>query len=109
MDPLSGSAVIITVDTDLRVIEANQAAQTICGLDTKQIIGNVFTEVSSRCNNAFSTHIKKLGDEGLGEFMGTTGPEMSGNWSIPLNTLQKNCSASSCATTEIVSVFVLIS
>lgn len=43
---------IITVDTDLRVIEANQAAHTICGLETKQIIGKVFTEVSSRCDNA---------------------------------------------------------
>ena len=43
---------IITVDTGLRVIEANQAAQTICGLDTKQIIGKVFTDVSSRCDNA---------------------------------------------------------
>ena len=43
---------IITVDTDLRVIEANQAAQTICGLDTKQIIGKVFTDVSNRCDNA---------------------------------------------------------
>lgn len=43
---------IITVDTDLRVIEANQAAQTICGLDTKQIIGKIFTDVSNRCDNA---------------------------------------------------------
>ena len=43
---------IITVDTDLRVIEANQAAQTICGLETKQIIGKVFTEVPSRCDHA---------------------------------------------------------
>ncbi len=43
---------IITVDTDLRVIEANQAAQAICGLETKKIIGKVFTDVSSRCDNA---------------------------------------------------------
>ncbi len=43
---------IVTVDTDLRVIEANQAAQTICGLDTRQIIGKVFTDVSNRCDNA---------------------------------------------------------
>jgi PAS domain S-box-containing protein len=43
---------IVTVDTDLRVIEANQAAQTICGLETKQIIGKVFTDVSNRCDNA---------------------------------------------------------
>jgi two-component system, NtrC family, response regulator HydG len=43
---------IITVDTDLRVIEANQAAKTICGLETKQIIGKVFTESPSRCDNA---------------------------------------------------------
>ena len=43
---------IITVDTDLRVIEANQAAQTICGLETKQIIGKIFTDVSNRCDNA---------------------------------------------------------
>ncbi len=43
---------IITVDTDLRVIEANQAAHTICGLETKQIIGKIFTHVSNRCDNA---------------------------------------------------------
>ena len=43
---------IITVDTDLRVIEANQAAQTICGLETKHIIGKVFTSVSNQCDNA---------------------------------------------------------
>ncbi|MBW2513136.1 MAG: sigma 54-interacting transcriptional regulator [Deltaproteobacteria bacterium] len=43
---------IITVDTDLRVIEVNQAAKTICGLETKQIIGKVFTEASSSCDHA---------------------------------------------------------
>jgi PAS domain S-box-containing protein len=43
---------IITVDTDLRVIEANQAAQTICGFDSKAIIDSVFTEVPSHCGNS---------------------------------------------------------
>ena len=43
---------IITVDTDLRVIEANQAAQSICGFDNKEIIDTVFTEVRSHCGNS---------------------------------------------------------
>ena len=43
---------IITVDTDLRVIEANQAAQTICGFESKEIIDRVFTNVPSHCGNS---------------------------------------------------------
>ena len=43
---------IITVDTDLRVIEANQAAHTICGFDSKKIIDTVFTDVPTHCGNS---------------------------------------------------------
>ena len=43
---------IITVDTDLRVIEANQAAQTICGFESKAIIDTVFTDFPSHCGNS---------------------------------------------------------
>ena len=43
---------IITVDTNLKVIEANQAAETICGFKLDGIIGNVFTDCRSGCDNA---------------------------------------------------------
>jgi len=43
---------IITVDTNFRVIEANQAAETICGLKLGSLIGSVFTDCSSGCENA---------------------------------------------------------
>ena len=43
---------IITVDTNLRVIEANQAALSICGFENKEIIGKVFTKVPSHCGQS---------------------------------------------------------
>ncbi|MEN8247156.1 MAG: sigma 54-interacting transcriptional regulator [Thermodesulfobacteriota bacterium] len=43
---------IITVDTNLKVIEANQAAETICGFKLDGIIGNVFTDCRIGCDNA---------------------------------------------------------
>lgn len=43
---------IITVDTNLKVIEANQAAETICGFKLENIIGKVFTDCPSGCDNA---------------------------------------------------------
>ncbi|MBW1902108.1 MAG: sigma 54-interacting transcriptional regulator, partial [Deltaproteobacteria bacterium] len=43
---------IITVDTNLKVIEANQAVEAICGFDLNNIIGNVFTDCPSGCDNA---------------------------------------------------------
>ena len=43
---------IITVDTNLEVIEANQAAETICGFKLNRLIGRVFTDCRSGCDNA---------------------------------------------------------
>ena len=43
---------IITVDTNLKVIEANQAAETICGFKQDSLIGSVFTDCRTGCNNA---------------------------------------------------------
>jgi len=43
---------IITVDTDLRVIEANQAVSSICGLDSRKLIGEVLTDVPGQCETA---------------------------------------------------------
>ncbi|MCG6911094.1 MAG: sigma 54-interacting transcriptional regulator [Deltaproteobacteria bacterium] len=43
---------IITVDTNLEVIEANQAAATICGFDLGRIVGKVFTECPVGCGHA---------------------------------------------------------
>jgi PAS domain S-box-containing protein len=43
---------IITVDTNFKVVEANQAAETICGLTLDSLIGRVFTDCSSGCENA---------------------------------------------------------
>ncbi|MCJ8499210.1 sigma 54-interacting transcriptional regulator [Desulfatitalea alkaliphila] len=40
---------IITVDPELRVIEANASAETICGLDTRRIVGRVFPQCLRDC------------------------------------------------------------
>jgi two-component system response regulator HydG len=40
---------IITVDPDLRVIEANVHTETICGLTAAQMVGKPFSDCLSRC------------------------------------------------------------
>ncbi len=43
---------IITVDKEMRVIEANEATERICGLAPKDIIGKPLIFPDSRCNNS---------------------------------------------------------
>ena len=41
---------IITVDAEMRVIEANESTKSICGLRPHEIIGEIFTETPNRCH-----------------------------------------------------------
>jgi two-component system, NtrC family, response regulator HydG len=41
---------IITIDTQMVVVEANKAAENICGLAPEEITGRVFTDCSTQCN-----------------------------------------------------------
>lgn len=43
---------IITVDSDLRVIEANMHTESICGLNPKTMLGKIFVDRLSRCNRS---------------------------------------------------------
>lgn len=43
---------IITVDLNLRVIEANQSTEKICGVNTRRIGGKIFSECLEQCNRA---------------------------------------------------------
>jgi two-component system response regulator HydG len=43
---------IITVDPDLRVIEANNSTESICGIALKEIVGEVFPQCLNQCNHA---------------------------------------------------------
>ena len=43
---------IITVDPDMRVIEANKATEDICGLSSQEIIGTILNDCKNCCNNA---------------------------------------------------------
>jgi len=43
---------IITVDPALRVIEANNSTESICGIAVKDILGEVFPQCLNRCNHA---------------------------------------------------------
>lgn len=55
----SVSDAIITVDTDMVVVEANKASADICGLDHKKITGKVFTDCSTQCNKNCREIIEK--------------------------------------------------
>jgi PAS domain S-box-containing protein len=50
---------IITVDKDLKVIEANDAAKTICGFSRNEIIGRSFDSISKTCCGQCIETIKK--------------------------------------------------
>jgi len=50
---------IITVDTEMVVVEANKASRNICGLDPKRITGKVFTHCSTQCNKNCHEVIKE--------------------------------------------------
>ena len=43
---------IITIDTDMRVIEANKKVETICGVPAGKIAGKPFEQCFSRCNQS---------------------------------------------------------
>jgi two-component system response regulator HydG len=43
---------LITVDPDLRVIEANNSAESICGMAVREIVGEVFPKCLNQCNHA---------------------------------------------------------
>ena len=50
---------IITVDKDLKVIEANDAAKTICGFSRNEIIGRSFDSIPKTCCGQCIETIKK--------------------------------------------------
>ena len=43
---------IVTVDTDMVVIEANEATENICGIAGREIVGKVFTECFNQCHQS---------------------------------------------------------
>ncbi len=43
---------IITVDTDMVVIEANEATENICGISGRDIVGRVFTQCPNQCSQS---------------------------------------------------------
>ncbi|MBW1782965.1 MAG: sigma 54-interacting transcriptional regulator [Deltaproteobacteria bacterium] len=43
---------IVTVDTEMVVIEANEATERICGMAGRSIVGRVFTECLNQCNRS---------------------------------------------------------
>lgn len=50
---------IVTVDDDMRVINANSATKRICGLLPSEIIEKQFTEVSSQCRKSCRNVLKE--------------------------------------------------
>ena len=51
---------IITVDNDMRVINANAAAKRICGLLLSEIIDKQFTEVAGQCSKSCCKVLKEI-------------------------------------------------
>ncbi len=43
---------IITVDPELKIIEANKSTECICGISEKEIVGSVFPECLDQCSRA---------------------------------------------------------
>ncbi|MGA2518429.1 MAG: PAS domain S-box protein [Thermodesulfobacteriota bacterium] len=50
---------IITVDPDLRVIEANKSTEKICGINSKEITGKIFSECLSQCDKTCCDVLKQ--------------------------------------------------
>lgn len=50
---------IITFDREMRVIEANEAVERICGLEPREIIGKAFPHPSGQCNNSCQNILKE--------------------------------------------------
>jgi two-component system response regulator HydG len=51
---------IITVDHDMRVIAANEAAKEICALAPKKIVGKRFLEVAGSCGKSCSEALREI-------------------------------------------------
>ncbi len=43
---------IITVDPELRILQANKSTENICGIDIKQVSGNVFSDCLNGCKKS---------------------------------------------------------
>jgi len=54
---------IITVDPDLRVIEANMNAETICRLNAAQMVGKMFPDCVTECSRACVDVLKQTLDK----------------------------------------------
>jgi PAS domain S-box-containing protein len=50
---------IITVDPELRVIEANKSTEKICGINSKEITGQIFSECLSQCDKTCCDVLKQ--------------------------------------------------
>ena len=50
---------IVTVDTEMRVIQANSATESICGVSARDITGRRFDDVSSHCGKSCHGFLKE--------------------------------------------------
>ncbi|MBU0992801.1 MAG: sigma 54-interacting transcriptional regulator [Proteobacteria bacterium] len=50
---------IITVDSELKVIQANTSAETICSLNSRKAVGKLFPQCFDQCRNACFEILKK--------------------------------------------------
>jgi PAS domain S-box-containing protein len=50
---------VITVDAEMRVIEANESTRSICGLSPQEITGEIFPELLNRCHKLCHDIISK--------------------------------------------------
>ena len=50
---------VITVDAEMRVIEANESTRSICGLNPQEIIGEIFPESPNQCHKLCHDLISK--------------------------------------------------
>ena len=50
---------IVTVDPDLKIIEANKSTETICGIAVKEITGKTFSQCLNQCNKSCSEVLRQ--------------------------------------------------
>jgi len=55
---------IITVDPELRVIEANIPTESICGINVKKIVGEVFTQYPNSCDKSCCEVLRQTLEKG---------------------------------------------
>ncbi|MFZ2087621.1 MAG: sigma 54-interacting transcriptional regulator [Desulfobaccales bacterium] len=51
---------IITLDQDMKILAANEAARSLCGLDPKEIVGQSFASVVKDCSKSCFISLKKM-------------------------------------------------